>query len=161
MSDDNSGENELAKRYYVLPADHPLRKHNLGLGGYREKRKQGIPNELLKEIDDRISLLLPLQFGPKDPPHARAIPKQISQDGKLVEPPDETLRRAELFRDYERLSGHPVPGWAIRNCENLSKRLERAIREDKPIVEFLCHSRGGVVGDCQIHHLRFATDKKD
>jgi len=137
MSDDNSGENELATRYYVLPADHPLRKHNLGLGGYREKPKQGIPDELIKAIDDKISRVPSDEFGLFDPVYSRATPKQISQDGELIEPPDGTLRRAELFKEYERLFGHSVPGWALRYCESLSDRLEQAIKEGKPMEEFL------------------------
>ena len=137
MSDDNSGENELAKRYYVLPADHPLRKHNLGLGGYREKPKQGIPDELLREIEDRISRVPSDEFGLFDPVYSRAIPKQVSQDGELIEPPDATLRRAKLFKEYERLFGHSVPGWSLRYCEKLSERLEQAIKDGQPMEEFL------------------------
>lgn len=136
MSNGDSG-NELAKRYYVQSADHPLRKHKLGFGGYRKKSKQNIPDELLKEIEDRISRVPPDEFGLMDPVYSRATPKQISQDGELLEPAEATLRRAELFRGYERLFGHPVPGWALRYCENLSGRLEQAIEDGKPIEEFL------------------------
>ena len=161
MSDDNSGENELAERYYVLPADHPLRKHNLGLGGYREKAKQGIPDELLKEIEDRISKVPLEEFGLFDPVYSRATPKQVSQDGELIEPPDATLRRAKLFKEYERLFGHSVPGWALRYCDKLSDRLEHAIEEGKPMEEFLDSFEAGIGGDCHRHSLGPGNDKKD
>ena len=143
MKNKDSGKNELPKRYYVLPANHPLRKHNLGLGGYRKKSEQGIPDELLKEIEDRISRVPPDEIGLFDPVYSRATPKQVSQDGELIEPPDATLRRAKLFKEYERLFGHSVPGWALRYCESLSDRLEHAIKEGKPMEEFLNTSEEG------------------
>jgi len=161
MSDDNSGENELAKRYYVLPADHPLRKHNLGLGGYREKPKQGIPDELLREIEDRISRVPPDEFGLFDPVYSRATPKQISQDGELIEPPDATLRRAKLFKEYERQFGHPVPGWALRYCDKLSDRLERAIKDGKPMEEFLDSSKPETEENSHVYNLHSEIDKKE
>lgn len=90
-----------------------------------------------REIEDRISRVQPHESGLMDSVYSRATPKLISQDGELLVPAEATLRRAELFRDYERLFGHPGPGGALRYCENLSGRLEQAIEYGKPIEESL------------------------